>query len=105
MKVLVVVPSLRKTGVTEVLRNLFLQSMRSGEVDYSLVALKPESSNNKEHFSKYTRKIFILNGQNNINLSKIRELNKIISKVNPDIIHLNGFVSELYIPFIKGKKL
>lgn len=105
MKVLIIVPSLRKTGVTEVIKNLVIQSKKSGKVCYSLLALKDEDSYNKRSFFNYVEKIFILKGNKNISTLKIRELNKIIKKVNPDIVHLHGFVSELYIPFIRNRKV
>lgn len=103
MKVLMVVPSLRKTGVTEVIKSLILENNKEKKVLYELVALRGGYPEQEELFKGLVR-VHILPSKTIFSLSQVSQLRKVINKVKPDILHFHGFNSEIYIPWIKKSK-
>lgn len=104
MKILMVVPSLRKTGVTEVIRSLILENNIEKKVVYELVALREGYREQKKIFEDLV-KLHVFPSKTIFSLSQISQLNKLINKSKPDIIHFHGFNSEIYIPWLKNKKI
>lgn len=106
MKVVLVVPSLRKTGVTEVLKNLVYANHNFySKINFYIVILKDGYKENWSYFEKFSKKLIVLKGNNTISLSKVCQFTKIINSIKPDVIHFNGFNAELYIPFVKKYKI
>ncbi len=102
MKITLVVPSLRKTGVTEVIRNLLVQNKKNNHpVNFSLIVLEENFQENWLAFQNLVSDFYVLPKKSVINIDKIRKFKKIISRIDPDIIHFHGFNSELYVPFVK----
>ncbi|MCC4323957.1 glycosyltransferase [Limosilactobacillus reuteri] len=105
MKVLLVVPSLKKTGVTEVVKSLIYEnSQRDQKVEYSLISLKNVDDNNKRFFYNLLgEKLYELNGERILTLSKIFGFRKIVKNIKPDIIHFHSFEADLYSCFLSSK--
>ena len=102
MKVTLVVPSLRKTGVTEVIRQLLIKNNEENHpIDFSLIVLKDDFKSNSSFFSPLVSEIHILAGHNLMTFKKIIAFRNIISRIRPQVIHFHGFNAELYIPFAK----
>lgn len=100
MKVLMVVPSLRKTGVTEVIKSLILENNKEKKVEYELVALREGYPEQEKVFEDLV-KLHVFPSKTIFSLSQVSQLNKLIKRSKPDIIHFHGFNSEIYIPWIK----
>lgn len=102
MKVLLVLPSLRKTGVSQVVKDLIEENNIKQKVNYSLLILRDGYAEEETLFRKITN-LYILKGKKHISISKIKQFKRVIQKIQPDIIHFHGFNSEIYIPFISNK--
>ncbi|WPU44138.1 glycosyltransferase [Limosilactobacillus reuteri] len=106
MKVTIVVPSLRKTGVTEVIKQLLIRNHEEkNPIDFSLIVLRDDFKANSTIFRSLVSEIHILTGHNLITFDKISEFKKIILKISPQVIHFHGFNAELYIPFVKKNNI
>lgn len=108
MRVLLVVPSLRKTGVTQVLKSLILENVRNNDnIEYFLIALRRVDNCQQVNSIKEILKerLVVLNSKHIFSISSIISLKKEILKIKPDIIHFNGFNSEIYRLFLNSKKL
>lgn len=104
IKIVLVVPSLRKTGVTEVVRNLLLQNkVKQCPVEFSMIVLENNYSENWNVFKKLVQNFYVLPGKSIISFHKIKKFRDIMKKIDPDEIHFHGFNSELYIPLVKNK--
>lgn len=103
MKVLLVVPSLKKTGVTEVIKSLILENSSTEDgIEYFLLSLKDANGNNE--FSKLLGKnLYQLPGKRILSLRKIHRFVKIVNSINPDIVHFNAFEADIYSLFLSSK--
>ncbi|MEE6639303.1 glycosyltransferase [Limosilactobacillus pontis] len=106
MKVLLVVPSLKKTGVTEVVKSLICENKKnSGNVNYYLVSLKNDNGNNVSEFKKLLgENIFILDGKSILSPRKIIKFKRVVRNIKPSIIHFHAFESDIYSIFLNHKK-
>lgn len=103
MKVLMVVPSLRKTGVTEVIKSLILENNKERKIEYELIALR-EGYPEQEKIFKDIVNLHVFPSKTIFSLAQVLKLNKLINKIKPDIVHFHGFNSEIYIPWMKNNK-
>lgn len=103
MKVLLIVPSLRKTGPIEVVKSLILENNKHTGVEYSLISLRSGYPSQEKLFKKIVN-LHVINTHSIFSIKQIKELRKLIKVIDPDIIHFNSFNSEIYLPWIhKGK--
>lgn len=104
MKVLLVVPSLRKTGVTEVIKALIKENNESKSINYVLLALRSGFPKEEKAFGKLVN-LYVLKSPHIFSLNKVNQVKEIIKTVEPDAIHFHGFNAEIYIPWIKNRKI
>lgn len=106
MKVLLMVPSLRKTGVTEVIKSLIVENAKQENgVTFYLMALRQVRPSDADMFTRLLgKKLILLDGDQYISLSKILKVRKIIQKLNPDVVHFHGFNAEIYLPFVRSNR-
>lgn len=104
MKVMIVVPSLRKTGPIEVVKSLILENNKYKKVDYSLVALRGGYVNQEEFFKKIVD-LHVINSRQIFSVNQIKSFRSLIKRINPDIIHFNSFNSEIYLPWIHNRNI
>lgn len=104
MKVLLVVPSLRKTGVTEVVKSLIYEnSQHNLNIEYFLIALKDANNDSYVFDDLLGNHIYKLGGRRILSAYKIYKFKKIVKRINPDIVHFNSFEADLYSLFLNVK--
>ncbi|CUS26955.1 hypothetical protein FC70_GL000122 [Paucilactobacillus oligofermentans DSM 15707 = LMG 22743] len=103
MKILLVVPSLRKTGLTEVVKSL-VESIDREQVDFTLVALTKSNDTLNESIFKKLCDVEIINYQY-LGIPSIIKFLKIVNYTKPAIIHFHGFKADLYSIFINKNKI
>lgn len=100
MKVMIIVPSLRATGVTRVIGELLHENKKEKRVNYILVALRDVHVNNLKEYNP-----IILKYNTIFSLQQVKRLKRVLKREHPDIVHFHGFNSEIYLPFIKNKDI
>lgn len=101
---MIVIPSLVKTGVFEVVKGIIKNN--NGSVEFYLVSLREREADESEFIKSILGQdhLFILPGSKLFSIKKILTLNKVINSISPDIIHFHSFVADVFSLWVKSKK-
>lgn len=103
LTVALVVPTLMKTGVLEVVENLI--AANDGQIDFYLIILKNQYHDLEKHIRKILgNHLIILPGKRLISPKNILVFRKAIDNLSPDIIHFHSFIADLYSLFLNPRK-
>lgn len=105
LKVVIVIPSLKQSGVLEVVKNILIKGKRDSQIDFFLIALKDiENFDNKRKMQKILGDhLLVLPGSKLVTIKNIHAFRKSIKNINPDIIHFNAFESDLFSYFVNNR--
>lgn len=105
-KIVIVIPSLKQSGVLEVVRNILVRGNKDSQFEFFLIVLKDIQNfdNMRKMKALLGNHLVVLNGQKLITIKKIRDFSKKIKKINPDIIHFNAFESDLFSFFVNKQR-
>ena len=105
VKVAIVVPSLKQSGVLEVVRNILIKGKNDPQLDFFLIVLKDvQNFGNKEKMQELLGDhLVILSGKRLLTIKKIQDFGRSIGNINPNIIHFNAFEADLFSRFVNKK--
>lgn len=103
LKVVLVVPTLMKTGVLEVVKNLIIAD--DNDVNFYLIILKNKYRDQEKQIRKILGKqLIVLPGKVLFSPQKILAFRRTIKDISPDIIHFHSFIADLFSMFLNHKK-
>lgn len=105
IKVAIVIPSLKQSGVLGVVRNILIKGESDPQLEFFLIVLKDvQNFGNKEKMQELLGDhLVILPGKRLLTIKKIQDFNRSIRNINPNIVHFNAFEADLFSSFVNKK--